>query len=95
MSKIGHNGVAADQLRTIIERVERLEQERSELAEDIKDIFKEAKGNGFDVATIKKVIQLRCKEAPDLEEMFGLLGVYMSAIGMQLTLPGFSVGDEE
>lgn len=93
MSKIGHNGVAADQLRTIIERVERLEQERSELAEDIKDIFKEAKGNGFDVATIKKVIQLRRKEAPDLEEMFGLLGVYMSAIGMQLTLPGF-VGDE-
>ena len=93
MSKIGHNGVAADQLRTIIERVERLEQERSELAEDIKDIFKEAKGNGFDVATIKKVIQLRRKEAPDLEEMFGLLGVYMSAIGMQLTLPGFG-GDE-
>lgn len=95
MSKIGHNGVAGDQLRSYIERVERLELERRELAEDVADVYKEAKGNGFDVATIRKIVQLRRKEAPDLEEMFGLLGVYMSAIGMQLTLPGFGVGDDE
>jgi uncharacterized protein (UPF0335 family) len=95
MSKIGHNGVAGDQLVAYIERIERLETEEGEIAASKKDVYAEAKGNGFDVPTMKKLVAMRKKDKEKLEEENGLLGVYMSAIGMQLTLPGFSVGGDE
>lgn len=75
-------GIAADRLRSIIERVERLEEERKALAGDIKDIFTEAKSAGFDVKTIKRVIQLRKQEPSQVEEQETLLDIYRRALGM-------------
>ncbi|NVN22826.1 DUF2312 domain-containing protein [Asaia siamensis] len=74
--------MAVDRLRSVIERVERLEEERSALAGDIKDIFSEAKSAGFDVATIKNIIRLRKKEPNEIEEQETLLDIYRHALGM-------------
>ncbi|MFT9381539.1 DUF2312 domain-containing protein [Gluconobacter sp. P5B12] len=83
----GHNsaatgGIAADRLRSIIERVERLEEERKALAGDIKDIFSEAKSAGFDVKVIKQIIRLRKQEPAEVEEQETLLDIYRRALGM-------------
>lgn len=84
----GHNsdaavgGIAADRLRSIIERVERLEGERKALQGDIKDIFSEAKSAGFDVKVIKQIIRIRKQEPADVEEKETLLDVYRRALGM-------------
>ncbi|MCW2264136.1 uncharacterized protein (UPF0335 family) [Gluconobacter cerinus] len=83
----GHNsaatgGIAADRLRSIIERVERLEEERKALAGDIKDIFSEAKSAGFDVKVIKQIIRLRKQEPAEVEEQQTLLDIYCRALGM-------------
>ena len=80
----GHNsgGIATDRLRSIIERVERLEEERKALAGDIKDIFSEAKSAGFDVKVIKEIIKLRKQEPAEVEERETLLDIYRRALGM-------------
>lgn len=83
----GHNsenvgGIAADRLRSTIERVERLEEERKALASDIRDIFAEARSAGFDVKTIKHIISLRKKEPNEIEEQENLLDIYKRALGM-------------
>lgn len=83
-TKVG--GIAADQLRSIIERIEKLEEEKSGIAADIKDIFAEAKGNGYDVKTLRKVISLRKKDAAERDEEEYLLDTYRRALGM---LPEF------
>ncbi|GFE97810.1 DUF2312 domain-containing protein [Gluconobacter sp. Gdi] len=75
-------GIAADRLRSIIERVERLEEERKALAGDIKDIFSEAKSAGFDVKTIKQILKLRKMEPAQVEEQETLLDIYRRALGM-------------
>lgn len=75
-------GVAADRLRSIVERVERLEEERKALAADIKDIFHEAKGAGFDVAVLRQIIAMRRKEPAEVEEQETLLDLYRRALGM-------------
>lgn len=75
-------GIAADRLRSIIERVERLEEERKALGDDIRDIFKEAAGAGFNVKVIKQIIRLRKQEPADVEEQETLLDIYRRAIGM-------------
>ena len=75
-------GIAADRLRSIIERVERLEEERKALSGDIKDIFGEAKSAGFDVKTIKHILKLRKLEPSEIEEMETLLQIYMRSLGM-------------
>lgn len=75
-------GIAADRLRSIIERVERLEEERKELAGDIKDIFAEAKSAGFDVKVIRQIIRIRAQEPAEVEEQETLLDVYRRALGM-------------
>ncbi|MFC0509777.1 DUF2312 domain-containing protein [Asaia spathodeae] len=74
--------MAVDRLRSVIERVERLEEERSALAGDIKDIFSEAKSAGFDVATIKSIIKMRKKEPNEIEEQETMLDIYRHALGM-------------
>lgn len=81
-SGVSEGGIAADRLRSIIERVERLDEERKALAGDIKDIFSEAKSAGFDVKTIKQLIRMRKQEPADLEEQETLLDVYRRALGM-------------
>lgn len=75
-------GIAADRLRSIIERAERLEEERKALAGDIKDIFSEAKSAGFDVKTIKQIIRLRKMEPAEREEQENLFDIYRRALGM-------------
>ncbi|MFT9115241.1 MAG: DUF2312 domain-containing protein [Acetobacter malorum] len=75
-------GIAVDRLRSIIERVERLEEERKALSGDIKDIFVEAKSAGFDVKVLKQIIRLRKQEPADVEEQETLLDIYRKALGM-------------
>ncbi len=77
--------VAAGQLKSIIERVERLEEEKKEVADQIKEVYAEAKANGFDTRTIRKVVGLRKKPTEEREEEEALLDLYLSALGM---LPG-------
>ena len=75
-------GIAADRLRSIIERVERLEEERKALGNDIKDIYAEAKSAGFDVKVIRQIIRIRKQEPAEVEEQESLLDVYRRALGM-------------
>ncbi|WP_424814059.1 DUF2312 domain-containing protein [Roseococcus sp. YIM B11640] len=75
-------GIAADRLRSIIERVERLEEERKALADDIKDIFAEAKSAGFEVKVIRQIIRIRKQEPAEVEEQETLLDLYRRALGM-------------
>ena len=75
-------GIAADRLRSLIERIERLEEERKALASDIKDIYAEAKSAGFDVKIVRQLIMLRKKEPAEIEEAETLLDLYRRALGM-------------
>ena len=74
--------VTAERLKSFVERVERLEEEKKGIADDIKDVYAEAKGTGFDVKIIRQVIRLRKMEADDRREQEELLDVYMRALGM-------------
>jgi uncharacterized protein (UPF0335 family) len=74
--------VAADQLRSIIERVERLHEERKALGDDIKDVFAEAKANGFDTKIIKRIISLRAQDRDQRMEEEAILDLYKQALGM-------------
>ena len=81
MADVG--GVAGDRLRTIIERIERLEEEKKALSEDVREVFSEAKGAGFDVKVIRQVVRLRKMDATDRSEMEQVLDVYKRALGME------------
>lgn len=74
--------IAKDQLRSIIERVERLEEEKKGIADDIREVFAEAKGNGFDTKVLRKVIAIRKQDAAEREEQDAILELYLSALGM-------------
>ncbi len=76
-------GVSGQRLKAFIERVERLEEEKAGLAEDIKDIMAEAKGVGFDTKTMRKIIRLRKMDKQKREEEEELLELYKSAIGLE------------
>lgn len=75
-------GVAGDQLRSFIERIETLEDEKRELQEQIKEVFNEARGEGFDVKVMRQVLKLRRMKPHDRSEQEELLDLYKSAIGM-------------
>lgn len=75
-------GIAAERLRSIIERVERLEEEKKALTSDIKDIFAEAKSAGFDVAVLRAILKIRRQEPAEVEEQETLLDLYRHALGM-------------
>lgn len=75
-------GVAGQRLRSFIERIERLEEEKTALMEDIKEVYGEAKGVGFDAKTIRKIVSLRKKDTEKRREEEELLDLYKSAIGM-------------
>ncbi|MEQ8331774.1 DUF2312 domain-containing protein [Nisaea sp.] len=81
MTEVG--GIAADQLVSYIERIERLEEEKAALAADIKDVFAEAKGTGFDVKTMRQILKLRKLDKDDLQEQEHLLELYKRAIGLE------------
>lgn len=74
--------IAADRLRSLIERIERLEEEKKALSSDIKDIFAEAKSAGFDIKVIRQLIRIRKLEPAEVEEQETLLDVYRRALGM-------------
>lgn len=76
-------GVSGQRLKAFIERVERLEEEKAGLAEDIKDIFAEAKGTGFDVKIIRKIIRLRKMDKEKRREEEELVELYKAAIGLE------------
>ncbi|PTW59496.1 uncharacterized protein (UPF0335 family) [Breoghania corrubedonensis] len=75
-------GVAADQLRAFVERIERLEEEKKAISDDIKDVYGEAKGTGFDVKILRQVVRLRKQEPHEREEQEAILDLYMHALGM-------------
>jgi len=76
-----YGGVSAAQLRSVIERIERLEEEKAALAADIRDIFAEAKANGFDTKVLRQVIKLRKMDRSERQEQEALLDVYLTALG--------------
>lgn len=78
----GHNQFSKDQLKTVIERIERLEEEKKVIADDIKDVYVEAKGNGYDVKAIRTIVRLRKMDANDRQEAETILETYMNALGM-------------
>ena len=74
--------VAADQLRLFIERIERLEEEKKSMADDVKDVYAEAKANGYDTKTMRKIVALRRLEKHARDEADALLETYRTALGL-------------
>ena len=75
-------GTTADQLRSIIERIENLEEEKANLTSDIREIYSEAKGNGFDVKALRAIVRMRKKDDHERMEEEAVLATYMHALGM-------------
>ena len=73
--------VAGDQLKSIVERIERLEEEKKTIADDIKEVYAEAKGNGYDVKVLRKVIALRKRDLDERKEEEAILDLYLQAVG--------------
>ena len=73
---------AKDQLKAFVERVERLEEEKKAIADDIRDVYAEAKGNGFDVKTLRIVVRMRKQDVNDRKEQEAILETYLHALGM-------------
>ena len=73
---------AKDQLKAFVERVERLEEEKKALSDDIRDVYAEAKGNGFDVTALRTIVRLRKMETTERQEQQAILDTYMHALGM-------------
>jgi uncharacterized protein (UPF0335 family) len=76
------DSIAADQLRLLIERIERLEEEKKQIADDIKDVYSEAKGTGFQTSAIRQLIRMRKQDQAEREEAEAILELYMNALGM-------------
>ncbi|MDR6850340.1 DUF2312 domain-containing protein [Sphingomonas sp. BE137] len=76
------DSISADQLRLLIERIERLEEEKQGIADDIKDVYGEAKSTGFDVKTIRTIVRLRKMEKHHRDEAEALLEMYKAALGL-------------
>ena len=76
------DNVSAEQLRLLIERIERLEEEKRGIGDDIKDVYAEAKGTGFDTKILRKIVAIRKQDANERMEQEALLELYMSALGM-------------
>lgn len=74
---------AKDQLKSLVERIERLEEERGALAADIREVYSEAKGHGFDAKIIRQVVRLRRLDRADRQEQEAILDLYLGALGMR------------
>ena len=73
---------AKDQLKAIVERIERLEEEKKTISDDIRDVYAEAKGNGFDVKVLRSIVRMRKQDANERAEQETILETYMQALGM-------------
>ncbi|WP_062732328.1 DUF2312 domain-containing protein [Sphingobium abikonense] len=80
---MSEGNVAADQLRLFIERIERLEEEKKGIGDDIKDVYLEAKANGYDSKIMRQIIRLRKMQPHDRQEMEAILQTYLAALGME------------
>lgn len=80
MSEVG--GVAGEKLRAYIQRIEKLEEEKKAISDDIREVFAEAKGNGFDPKVMRQVLRLRKMDVADRQEQEAVLEVYLAALGM-------------
>lgn len=78
----GASSFAKEQLKAIIERIERLEEEKKALADDIKDVFAEARANGFDVTALREILKLRKQDRAERQEHEAIVELYMVALGM-------------
>jgi len=81
-------GAGRDQLRAFIERIERLEEEKKAIADDIKEVYAEAKGNGFDAKVMRQIVRMRKQDVHERLEHEAVLDTYMHALGMSQTLQG-------
>lgn len=81
-TNMGHNSLDKEQLISVVERVERLEEEKKGIADDIKDVYAEAKGNGYDVKTVREMVKMRAKDKVKLEEEEHYRDLYMQALGL-------------
>ncbi|MET0155980.1 MAG: DUF2312 domain-containing protein [Rickettsiales bacterium] len=88
-------GISADQLQQYIDRIERLEEEKTNIGEDIKSVFAEAKSSGFDVKTIRAILRIRKMDSGELEEQEYLLELYKRALGMENLLGDEGLDDDE
>lgn len=73
---------AKDQLKSLVERIERLEEEKKALSDDIRDVYAEAKGNGYDVKALRQVVRLRKQDKDERAEQEAILETYLQALGM-------------
>lgn len=80
---LGHNTVEAAELRAIVERIEELEDRKDDIAADIKGVYDDAKGTGFDVKTLRKIVALRKLDAAKRKEASQLLDLYAHALGLE------------
>lgn len=76
------NGIARDQLRAFIERIERLEEEKKAISDDIKEVYAEAKGSGFDTKAMREIVRIRKQDRNERAEQEAILDLYMHALGM-------------
>ena len=83
VTDVADSGVAADELKQFIERIERLEEEKAAIAGDIKEVYAELKGRGFDAKAIRKIVQIRKKPVDERAEEDAILELYLQALGMQ------------
>lgn len=77
-------GIAREQLKAFVERIERLEEEKAALAADIRDVYAEAKGNGFDVKALRRVIRERRLDRAELQEQEAMVDLYRAALGLEV-----------
>lgn len=82
MSELGDNSVAAGQLRALVERIERLNEDGKAISDDKRDVYAEAKGAGFDTKALKAVIRLRAQDQAERQEEEAMLDLYKAALGM-------------
>ena len=81
---VSSDSVAQDQIRAFIERIERMEEEKKAIADDIKEIYAEAKGNGFDTKVLRQVVRIRKQDHQERMEQEAILELYMAALGMSM-----------
>jgi uncharacterized protein (UPF0335 family) len=79
---VSSDSVAQDQIKAFVERIERMEEEKKAIADDIKEIYAEAKGNGFDTKVLRQVVRIRKQDRSERMEQEALLDLYMTALGM-------------
>ncbi|TMJ12879.1 MAG: DUF2312 domain-containing protein [Alphaproteobacteria bacterium] len=80
---MAEGSIAADELRLLIERIERLEEEKKAIADDVKDVYGEAKARGYDTKTMRMIVRLRKMDKNDRQEADALLEIYKAALGLE------------